>query len=130
MKKITAITVIGATLVILVSFFVGLSILNKQSDSASVEHSNPITTQLVIAHTGQAVEVALFDIRVTMPQHTVQNNNAVVTTVLLHDTDNTLLGEMHFTQIGEVQQALGYSVRLVNATAEAAQFIISSYVAR
>lgn len=138
MKKLTAIVIIGASLVILVSFFFGLSILNKQSGGDPFENTNsssepptePITTQLVIAHAGQTVEVALFDVRLTMPQHTLQSTTTVVTTVVLHNTDNTVLGEMHFTQIGEVQQVHDYSVRLVHATAEAAQFIISTYATR
>ena len=115
----------GTIFIVVVGLF---SYYYRKTDPVST-NTNTITydiatdNELVILHLGNPVKAGKVNLTLTLTSHN-KTDEAVASTVSVQSDDGSVLGTVEFDHIDDTQTLNGYSLRLISATASAAQVLV------
>lgn len=99
---------------------------NQNNTTQTTTYTEPIHSQLVIIQQGNGISVDLFNIHIALRDHHFTAPNQIDTIVeFTNETDKQSLGEVHFLEFGKPISIPGYQVRLINATENSVQIVVS-----
>lgn len=125
--------IVSITIVFVGTFFFGLHYLNKAArdnnnsntsvNNEVVDTVTPSPNQLVIVQTDKTVKVKKFDLSLNLLEHKRIDDTTVESTVEITFSDGQTQSVI-FTKVGERQVVGDFTLRLANATDNAAQIVV------
>lgn len=119
---ITTCTIIGALLFSLNNLYH----TPQQAASNDTVITGDHPSQLVVLHRNTPNTIELFHITAVLLDHQFNGDDSIDSTITISDQADKYIGTAHFTSLQQTITIPGYSVQLVNATADAMQLVITA----